>query len=154
MLKFYGKQKPPNFKLFSLTKTRSRSQNRTHSLIWSIIFNKFNVDYQASSQRFTAVVVGTEVRRQPSILFVSVLLRASPNHSHNLIVRFHHLSCQIRFWLCSRSGDIAPKRATRSGIRFRDSAPGWHISKETSQRWQLCVWFNRPRNRTTDLPHP
>ena len=51
---------------------------------------------------------------------------------------------------------ITPKRVTSGGIRLRGLAPGQHSSEETSQRWrgswQHCVLFDRPGNRTPDLP--
>ena len=68
---------------------------------------------------------------------------------------------------------VTPKRVTSGGAHLRGLAPGQHSTEETSQRWRvvedsntapkkrhndgeslktLCR-FDRPGNRTVDLPH-
>ena len=36
---------------------------------------------------------------------------------------------------------------------LRGFAPGQRSSEETSQHWRHCIGFDRPGNRTLDLPH-
>ena len=51
---------------------------------------------------------------------------------------------------------ITPKRVTSCGAHFRGLAPGQHSSEEMLQRWRVVLTlcrFDRPGNRTPDLPH-
>ena len=47
---------------------------------------------------------------------------------------------------------ITSKRVTSGEIHLRGLTPGQHSSEETSQRWRQCIRFDRPWNRTPDIP--
>ena len=81
------------------------------------------------------------------------------NHSENFQLKFK-ITCSENKCFVNKpkkylhyTGGITPKRVTNGGVRLRGLAPGQHSSEELTQRWRHCFRFDRPGNRTPDLPY-